>query len=76
MAKLYIVGFQGKTKVISTKIENNDTVKKNLSYGGEATFHMYGDHGAVMDSPQFGVIATWDGRGVKPTVYGKSRYGL
>lgn len=76
MTKLYIVGFKGKTQVFPCVVENNKSVKENLSYGGEATFRMYGDHGAVMDSPQFGTILTWDGRGCKATPYGKSRYGL
>lgn len=75
MAKLYIVSFEGKTKCYTAKIDNNETVKKNLSYGGEATFRMYGDHGAVMDT-HFSVVATWSGRGVKPTAYGKAQYGL
>ena len=75
MAKLYIVGFEGKSKEWHTVIDNNQSVKDNLSYGGEATFMMRGDHGAVYDA-FFSTVLIWNGNGHKATSYAKERYGL
>lgn len=75
MAKLYIVGFEGKSKERHAVINNNQSVKDNLSYGGEATFMMRGDHGAVFDT-YFCTVLTWDSKGNHATFYGKERYGL
>lgn len=75
MVKLYIVGFEGKSKEWHTVIDNNQSVKDNLAYGGEATFMMRGDHGAVYDA-FFSTILIWNGNGNHVTPYGKERYGL
>lgn len=75
MAKLYIVGFEGKSKERHAVVDNNQSVKDNLSYGGEATFMMRGDHGAVYDA-FFSTVLIWNGNGYKATPYGKERYGL
>lgn len=75
MAKLYIVGFEGKSKEWHAVVDNNQSVKDNLSYGGEATFMMRGDHGAVYDA-FFSTVLTWNGNGHKATSYAKERYGL
>lgn len=84
MAKLYIVGFSKNRQTIYPRVVDTgkETVKQSLSYGGKATFEIYGDHGAIMDSPQFGCIARWTASPtygtitVKATAYGESRYGL
>lgn len=75
MAKLYIVGFEGKSKEWHTVIDNNQSVKDNLSYGGVATFSMIGDHGAVYDA-YFNTVLIWNGKGKQATFYGKEKYGL
>lgn len=75
MAKLYIVGFEGKSKEWHSVIDNNQSVKDNLSYGGEATFKMWGDHGAVYDA-FFCTVLIWNGKGKQATLYAKEKYGL
>ena len=75
MAKLYIVGFQGKSREYHAIVDNNQSVKENLSYGGEASFRLYGDHGAVYDN-WFATVMTWDGKGRHYTPYAKEKYGF